>query len=162
MTAAKQSARSAAKSVGRAVVAPILGCVVLVMLSGCSIAPATADELPPRLSFAENLDATQTLVGGEWQVRDDPSGRYCSLPSGGSGQSTPALRIGAVSAETPEPSVVAAAVASAWKRWGYAVTQSVRALSIGEVAEVQASGASGEYLIFRASDNALTLQGESA
>ncbi len=138
------------------------------LLSGCSIDPATAHEITPTGTFSENLDATQVLVGDDWQVRDDSTARSCALPGGGTGTTTSALRISVLVAPdaqaktAPSAAVATAAVASAWTQWGYTVTENVSQTSIGEVAQVQATRADGEYLIFRASAAALTVQGESA
>ncbi|MDP3209886.1 MAG: hypothetical protein Q8M65_12125 [Rhodoglobus sp.] len=148
------------------VLVPVVGSVLLA-LTGCSIAPATASELSNTATFAENLTATQALVGGDWQVRDDPTGRSCSTLTGELGESTPALRIRVIAPatpptlEVPASAVSAAAVASAWTRWGYVVTEHANQLSVGEVVEVQARLESGEYMVFRAGDKAMTLQGES-
>ncbi len=160
MSTARPNRRS---DLATATVSAVLGSVALLALTGCSITPATADELTAVGTFSENLAATQALLGGDWQVRDDPYGRSCTLPGGEEGQSTPALRVSAImnAPGAPTNAPAAAAVASAWTQWGYTVSQSVSHVSIGTVAEVQAQRGSGEYLIFRASDKALTLQGES-
>lgn len=118
--------------------------------------PLTVDEV--RQDFSETLAATQELVGGTWDARDDPFPRSCA-ELGASGQQIPALRIGAPAAD---PAAAAEAVEAAWTGWGYTVSQTAGASMGLEVIELQAEGEAGGYLILRLSDQASTLQGESA
>lgn len=118
---------------------------------------ATAGEV--ERDFAEVLGSTQELAGGAWENRDDPTARACSSPFGVAGQQVPALRIAATPAGT-SPGGVAGSVGEHWVELGYTVTT----VPPGEpaVSQVQARGSAGEYLIFRVSLEAMTLQGESA
>lgn len=127
-------------------------------LTGCAVAAATADEV--HRDFARVLVTTQELVGGDWDVRDDPDSRACANSHGVAGLQVPALRVAAGASPTGSADA-ARAVAELWTALGYEVTQTPT-LAREDVLEVQARGDDGEYLIFRASDQAMTLQGESA
>lgn len=130
-------------------------------ITGGAIGSAQADPLTAheaRQGFSETLAATEELVGGTWEVRDDPFPRSCAALVA-SGQQIPALRIGEPAAD---PAAAAQAVEAAWTGWGYTVSQTA-GVSMGfEVIELQAEGEVGEFLILRLSDQASTLQGESA
>ncbi|MCA0217991.1 MAG: hypothetical protein LCH43_11640 [Actinobacteria bacterium] len=127
-------------------------------LTGCAVAAATADEA--HRDFAGVLVTTQELVGRDWEVRDDPDSRACANSHGVAGLQAPALRV-AAGASRAGSADAARAVAEQWTALGYEVTQTPT-LAGPDVVEVQARGDEGEYLIFRASDQAMTLQGESA
>mgnify|MGYP003559191273 FL=1 len=127
-------------------------------LTGCAVAAATADEV--HRDFTRVLVTTQELVGGDWEVRDDPDSRACANSHGVAGLQVPALRVAAGTSPTG-PADAARAVAEQWSALGYEVTQTPT-LDGPDVVEVQARGDEGEYLIFRASDQAMTIQGESA
>lgn len=126
-------------------------------LSGCALPAATAGEV--ERDFADVLASTQELAGGTWENRDDPTARACSSPFGVAGQQRPALRI-AVTPAAASPDDVAQAISELWVELGYTVTT----VPPGKpaVSQVQARGSEGEYLIFRVSLEAMTLQGESA
>ena len=49
-------------------------------LTGCAVAAATADEV--HRDFTRVLVTTQELVGGDWEVRDDPASRACANSRG--------------------------------------------------------------------------------
>ena len=105
--------------------------------------------------FGALLDDTQTLVGGAWDNRDDPTGRGCVIPFAVAGTSYPALRLG----ETPRN--VASAlqgVTDLWTDHGLAVERT----NINEVAQLTGRGERDEVFILRVSDQATTLIGESA
>ena len=105
---------------------------------------------PAEASFSDVIAETQGIVGGTWDVQDDPNSRGCLLPSGAAGRSTSALRIGA-------PSSVIAPVTAYWEGLGYTVVQ----LEIGPVTQLLGTTDAGQQLILRVSDRATTLQGES-
>lgn len=129
--------------------------VLVVSLSGCAIKPASAvtdDEARDR--FFSALDETQTLVGGQWQVLDDPTPRECVIPLWVGGERYPALRVG----DAPLSVVLAAnRVETAWNEQGMRVTRT----DVGNVVEVKGESANGELMVFRVSDSASTLLGES-
>jgi hypothetical protein len=143
-------------------------------LTACAVAAATAGEV--HRDFAKVLVATQELAGGAWEIRDDPVARSCVSSPGVNGFQVPALRI-ASGPDSVTPTEIASAVAEQWTTLGYEVTrlQTNGGPAAGPagglagvsddapaIAEVQARGGDGEYLIFRASDQAMTIQGESA
>ncbi|WP_157156520.1 MULTISPECIES: hypothetical protein [unclassified Diaminobutyricimonas] len=143
----------------------------LLALSGCALAGGSglsADEA--RDAFKLILDETQTAVGGEWEIRDDPTARGCTLPLWVDGERFPALRIspqpetdGATASDTSSDiasdpaSDAVETVRAVWKDLGL----SVESATVGKATELQATGEHGEALIFRVSDNVMTLQGES-
>ena len=141
----------------RAGVVVALACAAA-SLTGCAVAPATAGEV--HRDFARVLLTTQELVGGEWEVRDDPVARACANSRGVAGLQVPALRVSAGAPPTGTADA-ARAVAEQWTALGYTVTEAPPLDGAG-VVEVQARAYEGEYLIFRASVEAMTLQGESA
>jgi hypothetical protein len=124
-------------------------------LSGCTSAETggeTAESARDRL-YAD-LDETQRLLGGVWDIQDDPTSRGCTIAAFSEGELYPALRVG------PPPGDVAAAVASVtalWRTLGYTVDEGV----IDTVREVQGERGDSEIAIFRASAEAMTLHGES-
>lgn len=137
----------------------------LVGLSGCALDAGSGrspDEA--RDDFKLILDDTQAAVGGQWENRDDPTARGCTIPLWVEGELFPALRI------SPQPELQAATdpatdtasdaidtVRAIWVDLGL----SVKSSKVGEAIELQATGEHGEALIFRVSDNVMTLQGES-
>ena len=102
-----------------------------------------------RDAFYETIDDTEQLLGGTWDVQDDPSPRHCELQSGGSGLNYSALRIA--------PADTITSVAGVWETWGY----SVQADTIGPVDQLIGTNEAAEVLILRSSDRATTLLGES-
>lgn len=124
-------------------------------LSGCAVqqpTPVTNAEAHDR--FLAALAETQSIVGGEWRVLDDPTSRECVIPLGVTGERYPALRLG----EAPVLATVAAdRVESAWNEQGMRVTRT----DIGDVIEVKGETTDGELLLLRVSESASTLLGES-
>lgn len=131
----------------------VLSALALATLTGCSIGSATAGELSG--NFASTLAETELLLDSRWEIRDDPVVRACTTSGGIAGTRSPALRIATGTFDGP---LITDSVAAAWTAWGYGVTVT----ELATVSEVQARGLEGEYLIFRVSDAAATLQGESA
>ncbi len=129
--------------------------LLMVGVTGCAVqqpTPVTDSEARDRF-FAE-LDAAQTIVGGEWQVLDDPTVRECVIPLWVTGERYPALRVG----DAPTlASVAADRVEEAWNDAGMRVTRT----DIGDVIEVKGETTDGELLILRVSESASTLLGES-
>lgn len=134
---------------GLAAVAP----ATVLVLAGCTASDSpTADEA--RTEFLAALDDTQAMLGGTWDNRDDPTPRGCLLSLWADGIQYPALRIG------PDPHSVEStvrAVETLWEEWGYRTERT----SIGAAVEVQGSD-DGALLVFRASTQGMTLQGESS
>lgn len=131
-----------------------LALLFVLPLAGCATAPAwgvTTEDARAHLLRA--VDETQEAAGGSWRSEDDPVPRGCDILPWSAGERSSALRIGTPSSD---PSATVELVASTWLDWGYSVTQH----AIGTVTEVQ--GRFGdELLVFRTSDAAMTLQGES-
>lgn len=124
-------------------------------LSGCVVVPGSglsADEA--RSELYTSLDDTEDLLGGTWDNRDDPTARGCLIPLWVEGEHFPGLRLGSA---PPDVDDAVDAVASAWAEWGYRVEQTL----VGEVVELQGRDSLGELLIFRVTEDAMTLQGES-
>ena len=139
-----------------AVVAAV-GAVGLVMvgLSGCAVQQPTAvTDAEAHERFLDALDETQDIVGGEWEVLDDPTPRECVIPLWVAGERYPALRLG----DAPVlASVAADRVETAWNEHGIRVTRT----DIGDVIEVKGETPEGELLVLRVSESASTLLGES-
>lgn len=133
----------------------IVAAAVLVMLGGCAVqAPSSPSDAEARERFVALLDETQSVVGGDWSVRDDPTPRECIVPLWVVGERFPALRL----ADAPfSIELTADRVESAWEAHELTVTRT----EIGHVVEVQGESADGEILLFRVSRNAMTLTGES-
>jgi hypothetical protein len=111
--------------------------------------------------FYALLDETEQLVGGVWHNMDDSETRGCVIPLASSGTAHAALRLSTSPQDDPGSMPVADAVDAvddSWTAYGLDVERS----EIAGVSEVLARGDGGEVLIFRASDKAMTLQGESA
>lgn len=127
----------------------------LLALGGCAVtggSGASAGEA--RGALYETLDATESAIGGVWENHDDPTARGCLIPIAVDGEQYPGLRIG------PAPRSTASAidaVVATWTRWGYTVETTI----IGEITELQGHSAVDELLVFRVSESAMTLQGES-
>ena len=128
----------------------------LLILCGCAIQPGsglTASQA--RVQFYSVLDDTQNAVGTQtWANLDDPTARGCVIPLLIEGNQFPGLRIGPA---PRNPEATANQVYTSWTSWGYKVDRSV----IGPVIELHGTRAIDEVLIFRVSDKAMTLQGES-
>ena len=121
-------------------------------LSGCATTPDSAHS---RTKFYKFLDSTQVLVGGDWDVRDDPTPRSCDLSIGGAGRTYPGLRIGS---RPDSDSVALDAVREAWEDDGFAVEAS----EIGQSTELKGVGNRGELVMFRIGVGGMTLSGMSA
>jgi hypothetical protein len=132
-----------------------LAALAALSLSGCAVdagSGRSAEEAGD--DFRQVLDDTQQLVGGEWEVRDDPTPRGCSIPLWVEGDRYPALRIGTLPTTAAQ---LLTLVEEYWGGLGYAVESA----TVGEATELQAVGQHDETFIFRVSDNGMTLQGES-
>ncbi len=138
-----------------AAIAGGLGTAVALTLTGCALAPATdVSDSEARDRFAALLDDAQRMVGGDWQVQDDPTPRECVIPLWVTGEQYPALRIGDASAA---PAAAAERVEQAWVAEGIRVTRT----DVGDVIEVSGETADGELIVLRVSASASTLLGES-
>lgn len=125
-----------------------------VLLLGSCMTPGQV-ALAPASSADDFLDViadTQSVVGGEWAVHDDPATRGCLLPDGTAGRTVSVLRIAS------SPLTRLNAVAATWEDLGYDVER----ISVGPVTQLIGINAANEKLIFRGSTLAMTLQGESA
>ena len=135
---------------GAAVSAITLGGVLAV----CSPQPAPS-AAEAQAHFLSLLEQTQDAVGGTWENRDDGTPRDCDLEPWGRGEQYPALRIGS----SPRDALSTLQIVSDhWAGEGYHVERS----GSGTVLELQGRTGSDELVIFRISDYAMTLQGESA
>jgi hypothetical protein len=126
-----------------------------IVLTGCAAQqPSPVSDREARDRFSAVLDDAQETVGGQWNVRDDPTPRECVIPLWIAGQRYPALRVG----DAPR-SVGAAAdrVERVWSDDGMRVTRS----DIGDVVEVKGETINGELVVLRLSKSASTLLGES-
>lgn len=124
-------------------------------LAGCAVAPVSVvSDAEARDRFVALVDDAQELVGGDWQVLDDPTPRECVIPLWVGGERYPALRIGDAPAA---PSAAAERVEQAWSAAGFRVTRT----DIGDVIEVKGETAHGELIVLRVSASASTLLGES-
>lgn len=129
--------------------------VLTLALTGCVMAPVSAgSDAEARERFAALLDETQRMVGGDWQVHDDPTPRECVVPLWVAGERYPALRIGDAAGA---PAAAAARVERGWEAEGIAVTRT----DVGDVIEVSGETADGELIVLRVSASASTLLGES-
>lgn len=129
--------------------------LLVAALSGCVVTPGSGlSATEARSALYDSLDETEDLLGGMWDNRDDPTARGCLVPLWVEGQHFPGLRLGSA------PDDIESAVTSvteAWAEWGYRVEQTL----VGEVVELQGRDSVGELLIFRVTQDAMTLQGES-
>lgn len=140
---------------GRPWAVTVVACAIVLALAGCAVVPVSAgSDSEARDRFLALLDDAQELVGGDWQVRDDPTPRECVVPLWVSGERYPALRIGDAPAA---PSAAAERVERAWSDAGLRVTRT----DVGDVIEVKGETADGELLVLRVSASASTLLGES-
>jgi len=135
-------------------------CLGVAQTAGSAQAPGS-DSVPTleqaRADFYAVIDDTQELIGGEWDVQDDPNSRGCLLEDGSAGRTFSVLRLAPPSDLSVTASVTTASVTAAWEQAGYEVEQ----MSIGPVTQLIATSEAHEQLIFRVSDRAMTLQGES-
>lgn len=129
--------------------------LLMVGLTGCAVQqPSSVTDAEARDRFLAELDETQAIVGGEWQVLDDPTLRECVIPLWVAGVRYPALRVG----DAPTLATIAAdRVESAWNDDGMRVTRT----DIGDVIEVKGETTDGELIVLRVSESASTLLGES-
>ena len=129
--------------------------VGVLSLSGCVVAPGSgvpAEDARER--FLEVLDSTQKAVGGPWDDRDDPTPRNCTVPLWVDGIRYPGLRLG----QAPEsPEAALDTVERHWETLEVAVERN----EVGDVTELRGSSSEGDLFVFRASDDAMTLMGES-
>ena len=132
----------------------IVAAATLVMLGGCAVqAPSSLSDSEARDRFVALLDETQSVVGGDWSVRDDPTPRECIVPLWVPGERYPALRL----ADAPfSIEITADRVESAWNAHELTVTRT----EIGDVVELKGESSHGEIVLFRVSDSAMTLTGE--
>ncbi|WP_168915339.1 hypothetical protein [Microcella flavibacter] len=135
-------------------IAAVLVSVSAVSLSGCALqSPSEVTDAEARDRFLAVIDETQQLVGGAWQVDDDPTPRGCTVPVWVAGERYPALRV----SEDPRGDGHADRVQEAWEDNGLEVDRSL----VGDVVELKAESEFGEVYLFRVSEQAMTLQGES-
>lgn len=133
----------------------LVGAVAVVALAGCAVQdPTPVTDLEARDRFLTVLDEAQELVGGDWDVRDDPTPRECVIPLWIAGERYPALRVGDAPASV---SAAADRIEQAWSGAGMRVTRT----DIGDVVEVKGESAEGELVVLRVSASASTLLGES-
>lgn len=122
-------------------------------LAGCVQGSGLSSD-DARMRFYSVLDATEIALGGSWENRDDPTSRGCVIPLWIDGDRFPGLRI----SEAPgDPDTAAATVTEAWSEWDYEVDRS----EIGGAIELRGQNAVDEQLVFRVTEDAMTLQGES-
>ena len=129
--------------------------VAVLCLSGCMVAQgsgATPDEARER--FIGVLDSTQDALGGPWEDHDDPTPRNCTIPLWVDGIRYPGLRLGK---GTESPEAALDTVELHWETLDVAAERT----EVGNVTELRGSNPSGDLFIFRANDDAMTLQGES-
>lgn len=143
--------RSTAQGIARGVGAACFLVLPVLLLGSCMRAPLPA--AAPVTEFLAVIDDTQRLVGGVWENQDDPNSRGCVLADGSAGRTFSALRIAA-----SPVNAVQSSVAASWEDLGY----SVETMTVGPVIQLIGTGELGEQLIFRLSDRAMTLQGESS
>ena len=114
-----------------------------------------------RDDFYAVVDSTVELVGGEWENQDSATSRGCVVSFGLAGRTYSALRIApradAHDPSAPGTSAILRSVTSSWTRLGFTVERT----RIGPAVQLLAMSGANEQLIFRISDHAMTLQGES-
>lgn len=129
--------------------------LALLSLSGCALqSPSDVTDTHARDRFISVLDEVQRTVGGSWDVQDDPTSRECVIPLWIPGHRYPALRVGDAPRSIDRS---ADAVEQLWREEGMTVERAL----VGEVIEVKATSEFGELYVFRVSESASTLQGES-
>ena len=129
--------------------------VLPTLLLGSWITPADATGITleqARDSFYSTIDSTEQAAGGDWRVQDSSATLGCAVNFGQTGRAYSALRI----SSTVDPDALAE-VTSLWTSLGYDLERT----SIGPATQLVATGDGGEQLIFRTSERAMTLQGES-
>ncbi|WP_150306754.1 hypothetical protein [Planctomonas psychrotolerans] len=126
--------------------------ITLCSVTGCAGAGETSEE--SRTRFYTALDTTQEALGGRWDNRDDPTPRGCPLPLWVRGETYPALRVGPI---PDDVTVTLDAAHAALEELGYEVDGG----EVGDVLELQGKRGS-EIVIFRITDDGMTLQGESS
>ena len=126
------------------------------LLSGCALSPTTdVTDQHARDRFITLVDAAQDAAGGRWQVKDDPSPRECTIPLWVTGARIPALRTG------PAPGDGIEEAAGRMQRHFTDSGMRTTVSEIGDVVEVRAETPTGELLLFRVSETAMTITGES-
>ena len=135
-----------------------------------------------RVDFYAVVDATVELVGGDWVNQDSATSRGCVVSFGLAGRTYTALRLATstvAEASVPDTTVpdttvpeiaspsatltplstseILRGVTSSWTGLGYTVERT----RVGPAIQLLATSAAHEQLIFRISDRAMTLQGES-
>lgn len=129
--------------------------LALLSLSGCALqSPSEVTDAEARDRFIAVLDEAQRTVGGSWDVQDDPTSRDCVVPLWAAGHRYPGLRVGDAPRSIDRS---ADAVEQLWRDEGMTVERAV----VGDVIEVKATSEFGEFYVFRVSESASTLQGES-
>lgn len=135
--------------------------VAAVGLSGCALGAGngpTSEQARER--FHEALDDTQDALGGSWKNQDDPTSRGCSVALWVEGISYPGLRIGPMPGDVPGD--VSKAIDTARDTLGDLGFKIDASEDVGEVLELRATRDGGEFVLFRITDEGMTLQGESA
>lgn len=139
----------------RLLVVPALLAAVAV-LSGCALGAGSGPSAEQaRDRFYSVLDDVQHTLGGEWENQDDPTPRGCDLALWTKGAAYPGLRIGSMPDGVP---VAVQAVRDGLADAGYEIDASE---DVGDVVELRARRGSSEVVIFRITDEGMTLQGES-
>lgn len=129
--------------------------LALLSLSGCALqSPSEVTDAEARDRFIAVLDEAQRTAGGSWDVQDDPTSRDCVVPLWVAGHRYPGLRVGDAPRSVDRS---ADAVDQLWRDEGMTVERAV----VGDVVEVKATSEFGELYVFRVSESASTLQGES-
>lgn len=145
-----------AQGIARGVGAACFLVLPVLLLGSCMVrgqvatAPDASTSAEARADLYATLDDTQNLIGGDWTNQDDPNSLACEF-GGTAGRTYSALR---VAAPVADPS---AAVEAAWVSAGY----TVESTEIGPVSQLVGEASGHALLIFRLSDRAMTLQGES-
>lgn len=143
------------RPIGRRIASVSIVALLVVALTGCAVqSPTPVTDLEARDRFLAVVDEAQQVIGGDWDVQDDPTARECVIPLWVAGERYPALRVG-----EPAASISAAAqrIEQAWDDAGMRVTRT----DIGDVVEVKGESADGELIVLRLSESASTLLGES-
>ena len=137
-------------------VACAAGIIAVLTLSGCAITPPSeVTDSESRDRFLALLDEAQRVAGGAWDEQDDPSTRECIVPLWVPGERIPGLRTG------PAPRDGLEAAATRMEQHFDAEGLSTTVSELGDVVEVKAESIHGELVLFRVSETAMTLTGES-
>lgn len=135
--------------------AVVSGALVALGLGGCSIDNGSgATILQARTELYAAVDDLQTVLGGEWENRDDPTGRGCTIPIWTDGVLYPSLRVG------DAPDDVNDAIAEVERFWTELGWVSART-TVGSAIEVQTRTPVGQLLVVRVSAEAMTISAES-